>query len=74
MFTIFRASIEGLRKESGLQFALAEGGDLVPVSASGHAAPAAMMRLGAVVEPQHALFTFAEPNEAEIAVDQQVGG
>lgn len=44
----------------------------MPVAALGHAAPAALLRLRAVVEPQDAVRRFALPDQCEVALDQQL--
>ncbi len=43
------------------------------VAAQRLAAPAAPVRLGAVIEPQGALLALAVPDQVEIAVTQQIG-
>jgi hypothetical protein len=47
-----------------------ESSHFAPVAASGHTAPPAMMRLGAVVEPKNATVAFAFANQTEVAVDE----
>ena len=53
--------------------AVAEGGYLVAVAAGGHAAPAAMVGAGSVVEPENALGVFAVADQVEVAGGEELG-
>lgn len=52
---------------------LAESCDFVAVATGAHAAPTAVVRAGAIVEPEDALETFAAPDEVEVAGGEKFG-
>jgi hypothetical protein len=51
---------------------LAEGCDLMPIAAGCHAAPTAVVGLGAVIKPENALVAFAATDEMDVAVGQKI--
>jgi hypothetical protein len=55
----------------GELLALAKGGYLIAVAAGGHAAPAAMVRTGSVVEPEDTLGVFAVAYQIEVACGEE---